>query len=139
MTNPANFDLMGVILWRELHLSLAQVQGLMAERRVLAAHGKRSSLAGLALAFRLVTRDQAARAGQLYRRLSARPGAPKPLGYSLLEAGLVSGERLMNALDDQQRSGARLGAILVERGWISADQLAMFLMLQRSEGRALAA
>ena len=67
------------------------------------------------------------------------PGALKPLGYSLLEAGLVSGARLLDALNEQRATGERLGAILVRHGHVTADQLAMFLTLQRNEGRSLVA
>ena len=139
MIAAASLDLMAIILWRELRLSPAQVQGLLGERRAMAARGMHVSLAELALRFRLITRDQAASAICLYRRLAVSPGTPKPLGYSLLEAGLVDGDRLTSALDEQQVTQARLGAILVRRGWLSADQLAMFLTLQRHEGQALAA
>ena len=139
MTPDKTFDLMGVILWRELHLSPAQVQGLVAERRALRIRGQFTSLAELALAFRLITREQAERAARLYGRLAVRLGAPKPLGYSLLEAGLVGGERLLAALDEQRQSGERLGAVIVRHGHLSADQLAMFLTLQRNEGHALVA
>lgn len=139
MTGDGELDLMGVILWRELGLSRAQVKGLAVEQRALATRGKRHTLVELALRFRLIDRVQVMQAERIHRRLAVRPGVPKPLGYSLFEAGLIGGVDLLEALLEQLRTGDRLGAILVRQGLIDADQLAMFLTWQRNAGLALAA
>ena len=128
-------ELMAAILVRECRLNAGQVRGLQVERRVR----PEASLEQLAQAFRLISADQVRSARALHAALAVPAGQPKPLGHSLLESGLATGRQLMWALAEQRRTGERLGAIVVRRGWLSATQLEMMLVLQRSEGRALAA
>lgn len=47
----------------------------------------------------------------------------KKLGELLIDRGLVSAEQLESALQQQSRSGARLGTVLVELGYVSEDDL----------------
>lgn len=54
----------------------------------------------------------------------------KKLGELLVQAGLINREQLKKALDDQQHSGERIGAILVKLGAISEDVLAEFIARQ---------
>lgn len=42
----------------------------------------------------------------------------KPLGMYLVEAGIVTSDQVDTALKQQQKSGKRLGEILVTRGWV---------------------
>jgi hypothetical protein len=127
--------LMATILVKLFGLREGQVHGLLAEQR--AFPGKR--LEQLALGFRLISAEDAERARGLHDALAVPAGQPKPLGHSLLEAGLVDGDQLIWALAEQRRTRERLGAIVVRQGWVTATQLEMLLMLQRREGRALAA
>lgn len=57
-----------------------------------------------------------------------RATARRPLGALLLRDGLISSEQLEEALVEKDENGARLGEILVSRGWIDPTAL----------GRALA-
>jgi len=52
------------------------------------------------------------------------------LGEQLVEAGLLSAEQLELARRDQQRSGNRLGQILVQLGFVIPETLATFLSKQ---------
>jgi hypothetical protein len=52
------------------------------------------------------------------------PMKKRPIGSIFVEKGFVTQEQLDDALRDQQRSGQRLGEILVERGHISRIDLA---------------
>ena len=59
-----------------------------------------------------------------------RGGAWRPLGALLVEKGFVSGAELDEALRDQEQKGRRLGEILVERGYLSGAALALALAEQ---------
>ena len=52
------------------------------------------------------------------------------LGDLLLEAGAITQEQLGNALAEQKKSGERLGAFLVSKGWITESKLMETLSLQ---------
>ncbi|MEN6326268.1 MAG: ATPase, T2SS/T4P/T4SS family [Syntrophomonas sp.] len=47
----------------------------------------------------------------------------KMIGEVLFDQGLISGEQLQNALQEQQESGKKLGRILVNKGILSEQQL----------------
>jgi hypothetical protein len=54
----------------------------------------------------------------------------KPLGELLLHKGLVTADELDRALTEQEQTGRLLGAILVERGYVSGPALAVALAEQ---------
>ncbi len=54
----------------------------------------------------------------------------KPLGELLLHKGLVTADELERALTEQEQTGRLLGAILVERGYVSGPALAVALAEQ---------
>jgi type IV pilus assembly protein PilB len=56
--------------------------------------------------------------------------AKRKIGELLLQEGLVSPEQLSRALEDQQHSGERLGAILIRLGYINEEELVEFLARQ---------
>jgi type IV pilus assembly protein PilB len=55
---------------------------------------------------------------------------PKILGQLLIEAGVLSPERLEQALTEQPGSGLRIGSLLVKRGWAEEESVARCLSLQ---------
>lgn len=57
----------------------------------------------------------------------ASDNSGKPLGSYLVEAGLLTQAHIDVALADQQVTGARLGEIIVTRGWIK-EQTIEYLM-----------
>lgn len=57
--------------------------------------------------------------------------APKPLGKILVEMGVLRQAQLQAALSEQRRSGGRLGALLVERGAVTPEDLSRALALQK--------
>jgi hypothetical protein len=59
-----------------------------------------------------------------------RPDAP--LGTLVFRAGLLSKEKLENALVEGRRTGKRLGEVLLSKGWIDEKDLARLLAGQRS-------
>lgn len=54
------------------------------------------------------------------------------LGELLVRAGLVTGEQLEEALEEQRRAGKRLGALLIERGLVTEAQVTQILSQQLS-------
>jgi hypothetical protein len=58
-----------------------------------------------------------------------RPDAP--LGTLVYRAGLLSKEKLESALQEGQRTGRRLGEILLQKGWIDEKDLARLLAGQK--------
>jgi type IV pilus assembly protein PilB len=59
-----------------------------------------------------------------------QPGTRVHLGTLLVRDGLLSVEQLEEALAEKEESGARLGEIIVERGWVSGGALARALAEQ---------
>jgi type IV pilus assembly protein PilB len=60
-------------------------------------------------------------------------GKHAPLGALLLERGLITPEQLDAALAEQRRTGERLGRILVERGYLSKQALGEALAAQKGQ------
>lgn len=59
-------------------------------------------------------------------------GARGPLGEALIRAKAITADQLLLALKKQKQSGARLGEVLVELGFIAPDTLQHFLGQQKS-------
>ncbi len=60
----------------------------------------------------------------------ATPRDPRPLGQILIELGLVDPGRLLQAVVMRRREQARLGEILLARGWVAEADLMRALCLQ---------
>ncbi|MBU4304647.1 MAG: Flp pilus assembly complex ATPase component TadA [Candidatus Omnitrophica bacterium] len=54
----------------------------------------------------------------------------KLLGEYLIEQGLVSGEQVQKALEEQKKAGARLGQTLIELGYLNEEDLIVALAQQ---------
>ena len=52
------------------------------------------------------------------------------LGALLLRNGLLTAEQLAEALEEREQSGVRIGEIVVQRGWVSDEDLARMLAEQ---------
>ena len=64
--------------------------------------------------------------------VSAEPNSWPPIGELFVQRGYVTAEQLEEALDEQHRTGERVGEILVKHGWISRVDLAGALSTQWS-------
>ena len=62
--------------------------------------------------------------------VSARTLPQLRIGAHLLATGLITAEQLADALDEKERTGARIGEIVVRNGWVSAEALARTLARQ---------
>ena len=126
-------NLLGLILEREGFLTPNQVKAIIEEQNTLKGSGRVVPFGQIALERQLVTPHQLQRALQLQIKLAVPPGARKPLGLYLIEAGIVAPTQLLQALENQKMDGRRLGEILIENGWILEAMLEHFLMLQRND------
>ena len=70
------------------------------------------------------------RVGALAGAGFAEPGEWKPLGRILVERGSLGREALRVAVDEQRRTGRRLGSILVDGGHVSPVELVEALVQQ---------
>ena len=59
-------------------------------------------------------------------KISSSPDAKKPLGQTLIEAGLISISQIELALQEQKQNDLRIGEILVAHGWISSKTIEFF-------------
>src|SRR5262249_53397486 len=57
-------------------------------------------------------------------------GLRKQLGAILVEGGFISEDELQRGLEEAQRTGGLLGDVLVSRGWLSTQALARALVAQ---------
>ena len=55
---------------------------------------------------------------------------PEPLGAQLVNRGFLTEEQLAVALDEQRASGGQIGAILVKRGFVTPELVALALATQ---------
>src|SRR5512142_3024171 len=60
----------------------------------------------------------------------ARPPERIRLGDLLIQQGLLSDEQLKLALDEQKRSGRKLGRVIVESGYVTEDGISKALANQ---------
>lgn len=124
-------SLLGIILEREDYMSQQQVRDVITEQDRLKRDGQNRSFGEVALALKFITMDQLKFAVQLQGRLAYSPGKPKPLGFYLLENGVVKPSQLQVALEECARTNKRVGEVLVEQGVISQQMLEVFLRMQR--------
>ena len=71
--------------------------------------------------------------------IAAAAGDWKPLGELLLSARRITSAQLDTALIEQRARGGQLGALMIARGWVSAPEIELLLMLQERLGQARAA
>ena len=71
--------------------------------------------------------------------IAAAAGEWKPLGELLLSARRITSAQLDTALIEQGARGGQLGALMIARGWVSAPEIELLLMLQERLGQARAA
>lgn len=65
-------------------------------------------------------------------------GRARPqLGQLVLECGLLNEEQLEIALAEHMSSGKRLGEVLIDRGWVTPEQLAELLERQDDGARGI--
>lgn len=130
---PKVKSLLGIILEREGYVSQLQVRTIMAEQETLKAKGKGATFGEVALNLNLLTTDQLKFAVGLQKRLAYDPGKAKPLGLILLENGVAKPSQIHLALEEQNRTGRRIGEILVEQEVISDSMLDVFLSMQKQQ------
>ena len=66
--------------------------------------------------------------------IAAASGDWKPLGELLLAANRITAAQLDASLAEQRTIGGRLGALMIAKGWLTAREIALLLMLQERLG-----
>jgi len=67
---------------------------------------------------------------RLLAPIPAPAGSHLPLGWYLVDAGAITGEHLVRALQMQPRLGAPIGEILIAQGWADSDDIMAALAQQ---------
>jgi hypothetical protein len=95
--------------------------------------GKATTFGEIALELGMINQDQLKFAVQLQAKLAYTAGKPKPLGFFLLENGVVKPSQLHVALEEAAKTGKRVGEVLVEQGVISENMVTVFLSMQKAQ------
>jgi hypothetical protein len=98
---------------------------------ILSWIASRRKTGGLELKRRSTQKRLVFQAGRLQSSWSNDPR--ETLGQALMRERLVDEQQLFEALLAQEKSGKRLGALLVERGWVSDEQLLRVLRWKAEE------
>lgn len=69
------------------------------------------------------------------KALHLAAGIRLKLGEMLVDVGLASREQLEHALDEQARTGEKLGEIAVREGWLNSGQLQRALRFQEAQSK----
>lgn len=128
---PKVKSLLGIILEREGYVTQTHVRQITDEQERIKASGKNVTFGEVALNLGLLTAEQLRFAIGLQKKLAYDTGRPKPIGLLLLENGVLKPSQVHLALEEQARSGRRLGEVLIEQGLISEGMLEVFLNMQK--------
>ncbi|MFP5504247.1 MAG: hypothetical protein ACLGIN_17315, partial [Candidatus Sericytochromatia bacterium] len=124
--------LLGLILQREQYVTPAQLQAIASEQAKQKAQGREVTFGQAAIRLGYLSPEQLKFAVHLQGRLAHAAGGGKPLGVYLLESAALLPSQLLEALEEQERTGQKLGEILVARELITASTLELFLSRQQS-------
>lgn len=121
-----------LIMEGEGYIAAAHSKTVLAAMRTAAEQGRPASYGALAVELGHAVGADARYAAHMIRQLRIRPGAPKPIGYFILERGLARPTQLLEALEEQVQMGGRLGEILIKNGCLTESQLEAVLALQKA-------
>lgn len=124
--------LLGLILQREQYVTPAQLQAIASEQAKQKAQGRDASFGQVAIQLGYLSPEQLKFAIHLQGRLAHAAGGGKPLGVYLLESAALLPSQLLEGLEEQERTGQKLGEILIARGLITESTLELFLSRQQS-------
>lgn len=132
-------SLLGLLMYREGHLTREQLQGLFQEQMRLQQSGTQVPLGQLAVRSGFITEAQLTGILKVQEQLGAAPPPVRALTIFLLESASVAPSALVAALQAQPQSGQPLEALLMQRGLLSENQLAVYQSRQRPAAPAGAA
>ena len=103
-----------------------------------AAGNARPRFADVACYYKLVGATDMRYAISIADKLAVTPGQRRPLGYYLLEAGVLKPSQVLEALEEQAFYGSRLGEILIRNGWATDADIEAALNTQKARHQPVA-
>jgi len=132
-------ELVALICEREGYMSRDGVLRVMqAQAQHEAAGNPRPRFADVAVYYKLVGATDMRYAMSIQDKLAVTPGQRRPLGYYLLEAGVLKPSQVLEALEEQAFYGSRLGEILIRNGWATDADIEAALKTQAERHQPVA-
>lgn len=131
VSTQGEIELLALICERENYLTREQVLHVMnVQAQSLAGTGKQPAFQDVAVHFKWVLPADMKYAMSIADKLAVAPGQRRPLGYYLLEMGVLKPSQVLEALEEQAFFGSRLGEILIKNAWATDDDITRALALQ---------
>ena len=130
---------LGLLLLKEDRLSKDQLKKALIKQGEIRRFGRHKRLGEVIVMLGYMTQLEVDEAAIMQETLAVPLADHTPLGLLLIERGLVSPSVIYDTLMEQQLSEGLLGEILVQKGVVTAEQLAPLLAQQvqeRAEARA---
>lgn len=138
MIDP-EIELVALICEREGYLAREHVlQVMAAQAQHEAAGNPRPRFGDVAVYYKLVGATDMRYATSIQDKLAVPPGQRRPLGYYLLEAGVLKPSQVLEALEEQAFYGSRLGEILIRNGWATDADIEAALATQAARHQPVA-
>lgn len=130
---------LGLLLLKENKLTKDQLKKALIKQGEIRRFGRHQRLGDVILKLGYLSQADIDDAAAIQETLAVPAADHTPLGLLLIERGLASPSMVYDTLLEQQLSEGLLGEILVQKGVVTADQLAPLLAFQvqeRAESRA---
>lgn len=125
-------ELLALIMELEGYLTRVQTKNLMALQAERRAAGAPAAFGQLAVEQGYCTDTDVRYARSIEVKLEVPAGQRRPLGYYLLEQGVLLPSQLLEGLEEQAFYGSRLGEILVRNAWVTEAHIEQCLALQKA-------
>lgn len=130
---------LGLLLLKENRLTKDQLKKALIKQGEIRRFGRHQRLGEVIVRLGYLTQLEVDEAAIMQETLAVPAADHTPLGLLLIERGLVSPSTIYDTLIEQQLSEGLLGEILVQKGFVTTEQLAPLLAQQvqeRAEARA---
>ena len=139
VTVSPEIELLALICEREAYMNRDQVLHVMrVQAQAAEASGQTPAFQDVAVHFKLVLPADMKYAMSIADKLAVAAGMRRPLGYYLLEMGVLKPSQVLEALEEQTFYGSRLGEILIRNGWATDDDIERALALQAARHQPVA-
>lgn len=126
-----------LVLEGEGYITLEHSALVMRQLEALARQRRSVPYGELAVALGYVIPADYHYAQYLLKQLRATAfGGRRPLGYFILEQAFARPTQLLEALEWQTQLGGRIGEIMIQNGWLTAEQVDHCLSLQQAHSAA---
>jgi hypothetical protein len=126
-----------LVLEGEGYITLEHSRLVLVKLAELSKVGSAAPYGELAVAMGYVVSADYHYALYLIKQLRASAhGGKRPLGYVILEQSFARPTHLLEALEWQTQLGGRIGEIMIQNGWLTAEQVDIVLSLQAASAAA---